>query len=81
MEVSGNRFNCIPCLNHAKIVIIYFKVALLTTCSFPPSQINSIKDKVKSMAAFEREITRYTEEGKNDYKEVYIGSVLFLILS
>ncbi|XP_023867366.1 DNA repair protein RAD50 [Salvelinus sp. IW2-2015] len=38
-------------------------------------KINSIKDKVKSMAAFEREITRYTEEGKDDYKEQKEGEL------
>ncbi|CAB1316773.1 unnamed protein product, partial [Coregonus sp. 'balchen'] len=32
-------------------------------------KINSIKDRVKSMAAFEREIIRPTEEGKDDYRE------------
>uniref|UniRef100_A0A673YA98 RAD50 double strand break repair protein n=1 Tax=Salmo trutta TaxID=8032 RepID=A0A673YA98_SALTR len=74
VKLHSEQFNCIPCLNHAKIVI-YFKVALLTTCSFPPSQINSIKDKVKSMAALEREITRYTEEGKDDYKEKNDGEL------
>uniref|UniRef100_A0AAZ3R2K2 Zinc-hook domain-containing protein n=1 Tax=Oncorhynchus tshawytscha TaxID=74940 RepID=A0AAZ3R2K2_ONCTS len=38
-------------------------------------KINNIKDKVKSMAAFEREITGYTEEGKDDYKEQKEGEL------
>ncbi|KAL0994730.1 hypothetical protein UPYG_G00126400 [Umbra pygmaea] len=32
-------------------------------------KINGIKDRIKNMAAFEREITKYTGEGKDEYKE------------
>uniref|UniRef100_A0A8B9JPQ5 RAD50 homolog, double strand break repair protein n=1 Tax=Astyanax mexicanus TaxID=7994 RepID=A0A8B9JPQ5_ASTMX len=32
-------------------------------------KITAIKDRIKSLSSLEREITRYIEEGKNDYKE------------
>lgn len=33
-------------------------------------QMGAIKDKVKTITTLERDITRYTEEGKEEYKEV-----------
>ncbi|CAB1353006.1 unnamed protein product [Coregonus sp. 'balchen'] len=38
-------------------------------------KINGIKDKVKSMADVERDITKYTEEGKDEYKEQKEGEL------
>lgn len=34
------------------------------------SQINAIKERAKAVSALEREISKYVEEGKDEYKEV-----------
>lgn len=41
-------------------------------------QINAIKERVKNLAILEREIAKYIEEGKDDYKQVIFFPFLFL---
>lgn len=33
-------------------------------------QVSAIKERVKAITSFEREITKYVDEGKDEYKEV-----------
>lgn len=33
-------------------------------------QVNAIKERAKAVSALEREISKYVEEGKDEYKEV-----------
>lgn len=45
-------------------------------------QINAIKERVKKITAFEREITKYIGDGKNAYKEVtcsFLSAILHQI--
>lgn len=43
-------------------------VALVFSCKL--CQINAIKERAKAVSALEREIGKYVEEGKDEYKEV-----------
>ena len=38
--------------------------------------MNTIKDKVKNISTLERDISRYTEEGKQEHKEVSILKII-----
>lgn len=39
-------------------------------------QISAIKERVKAITSFEREITKYVDEGKDEYKEVTCPTVI-----
>lgn len=38
--------------------------------AFCCKQVNAIKERAKGVSALEREISKYVEEGKDEYKEV-----------
>lgn len=43
------------------------------------SQINAIKERVKGISTLEREITKYINDGKEEYKEVTCLLVSYLV--
>ena len=60
-------------------VYISFQLSQLSTiivmrwqrCFCVTLKVNAIKDRIKNLANLEREINRYIEEGKDEYKEVW----------
>lgn len=47
-----------------------FNVKLVTFLPFSVWQITTIKDKVKEISNLVRDITKYVDDGKDEYKEV-----------
>lgn len=42
-------------------------------------QLNAIKERVKGISTLEREITKYVDDGKDDYKEVKCFGLMYSI--
>lgn len=67
---NSKRARVLPVLSVPAPDHLFFRMWCCHVFCCKLCQINAIKERVKAVSALEREISKYAEEGKDEYKEV-----------
>lgn len=78
MLLKLNIFNTLSKHKNTSIfsALFSFQVLCVLQCNHCFLQINDIKERVKSVSSLERDIKKYMDDGREEYKEVICSLIL-----